>query len=155
MNYLILLFWNHYNKYNPGSFQRNWKLKFRKPYTYENLCKQFALYLYNPLLILFNKMEKFQFLRLTQANITTFSQKLMPQPQPRRIWAASATYTTAHSNTGSLTHGARPGIEPVSSWMLVRFTNSWATMGTPPAYFLWIQLLKYTLKFETYLGILK
>ena len=33
----------------------------------------------------------------------------------------SATYTTALSNAGSLTHWARPGIEPASSWMLVRF----------------------------------
>ena len=27
-----------------------------------------------------------------------------PQPQQRRIQATSITYTTAHSNTGSLTH---------------------------------------------------
>ena len=33
-------------------------------------------------------------------------------------------YTTAHGNAGSLTHGARPGIEPVSSWMLVRFVST-------------------------------
>ena len=33
--------------------------------------------------------------------------------------------------TRSLTHWARPGIEPVSSWLLVRFANHWATMGTP------------------------
>ena len=31
------------------------------------------------------------------------------------------TYTTAHGNNGSLTHWARPGIEPVSTWILVRF----------------------------------
>ena len=29
---------------------------------------------------------------------------LMPQPQQRRIIAASVPYTTAHGNTGSLTH---------------------------------------------------
>ena len=29
-------------------------------------------------------------------------------------------YTTAHSKAGSLTHCARPGIKPSSSWMLVR-----------------------------------
>ena len=33
--------------------------------------------------------------------------------------AASATYTTAHGNGGSLTCWARPGIEPTSSWILV------------------------------------
>ena len=32
-----------------------------------------------------------------------------------------AIYTTAHSNAGSLTHGVRPGIKPVSSWALVGF----------------------------------
>ena len=36
----------------------------------------------------------------------------------------SANYTTAHGNTGSLTHCARPGIEPASSWMLVRFVST-------------------------------
>ena len=40
-----------------------------------------------------------------------------------RIWAMSVTYTTTHSNTGSLTHLARPGIERASSWMLVRFIS--------------------------------
>ena len=40
------------------------------------------------------------------------------------------TITTAHSNARSLTHWARPGIEPTSSWMLVRCTNCWATMRT-------------------------
>ena len=31
------------------------------------------------------------------------------------------TYTTAHGNTRSLTHWARPGIEPTTSWFLVGF----------------------------------
>ena len=35
-----------------------------------------------------------------------------PQPQQHRIQAASATYTTAHANAGSLTHRVRPGIDP-------------------------------------------
>ena len=29
-----------------------------------------------------------------------------------------------HSNAGFLTHSARPGIEPESSWILVGFTSS-------------------------------
>ena len=33
-------------------------------------------------------------------------------------------YTTAHGNVRSLTHSARPGIKPVSSWILVRFTST-------------------------------
>ena len=47
-----------------------------------------------------------------------------PQPQPHRIRAASAAYTTAHGNDGSLTHWARPGIESASSWMPVRLDSS-------------------------------
>jgi len=54
-----------------------------------------------------------------------------PQPQQCKIRAISATYTTAHSNVGSLTHWMRPGIEPTSSWILVGFVNRWATTGTP------------------------
>ena len=59
----------------------------------------------------------------------------VPQPQQCRIWAMSATYTAGHGNAGSLTHWARPGIVPASSWMLVKFVNHWATTGTPPLYF--------------------
>ena len=47
-----------------------------------------------------------------------------PQPQQLRIRATSTTYTTAHSSAGSITHWASPGIEPVSSWMLVRFVSA-------------------------------
>ena len=49
-----------------------------------------------------------------------------PQPQLRQIWASSVTYTTGHGNATSLTHWSRPGIEPTSSWVLVRFFNHWA-----------------------------
>ena len=42
----------------------------------------------------------------------------------RRIRATSATYTTAHSNAGPLTHWVRPGIEPKTSWLLVRFVST-------------------------------
>ena len=47
-----------------------------------------------------------------------------PQPQSHGIWAASATYTTAHSNTRCLTHWARPGMEPETSWLLVGFVST-------------------------------
>ena len=43
----------------------------------------------------------------------------------------SATYTTAHGNTGSFTHWARPGMEPATSWFLVGFVNHCAMTGTP------------------------
>ena len=54
-----------------------------------------------------------------------------PEPQQRRIRAASATYTTAHGKAGSLTHWARAGIEPATPWFLVGFLNHCATTGTP------------------------
>ena len=37
--------------------------------------------------------------------------------------AAAAGLHHSHSNTGSLIHWVRPGIEPASSWILVRFIN--------------------------------
>ena len=40
------------------------------------------------------------------------------------IRAASATYTKAHSNTGSLTHRVRPGNELKYSWILFRFITA-------------------------------
>ena len=46
-----------------------------------------------------------------------------PQPQQRGIRVTSETYTTAHGYAGSLTHRVRPGIEPVSSRMLVGFAD--------------------------------
>jgi len=52
----------------------------------------------------------------------------MPQQQQHRIWT---TWATSHGNAGSLTHWARPGIKPASSWMPVRFVNCQAMTGTP------------------------
>ena len=40
------------------------------------------------------------------------------------IRATSATCNTAHSNTSSLIHLARPGIKPTSSWILVGFITA-------------------------------
>ena len=60
--------------------------------------------------------------------------RLRPTPQPEQcqIRAAPATYTTPHSNTGSLTHWVRPGKETASSWILVRLVISrWVTSGLP------------------------
>ena len=42
-------------------------------------------------------------------------------PYQHQIWATSVTYTTAHGNTRSLTHWARPGIKLATSWFLVGF----------------------------------
>ena len=38
---------------------------------------------------------------------------------------------SSHRNARSLTHWARPRMEPTSSWMLVGFVNCWAMTGTP------------------------
>ena len=55
----------------------------------------------------------------------------MPQPQQCQSWAASVTYTTAHSNAGSLTHWVRPGIKLASPWILVGFISA-APQWEPP-----------------------
>ena len=41
-----------------------------------------------------------------------------------QIQAMSVTCMAAHSNAGSLTHWARPGTEPESSWTLVGFATT-------------------------------
>ena len=43
----------------------------------------------------------------------------------------TATATADLSHHHSLTHWARPGIKPASSWKLVGFLTYWATAGTP------------------------
>ena len=48
----------------------------------------------------------------------------IPQPQQLRFWATSAVDTTALSSGVSLTHWARPGIEPMSSQVVVRFVTA-------------------------------
>ena len=55
------------------------------------------------------------------------------RPQTCHIPAASVAYATACSNTRSLTHWARPGIEPTTSWFLVRFASAapqWELLGS-------------------------
>ena len=50
-----------------------------------------------------------------------------------RIRTVAASLHHSHSNTGSLTHRVRPGIEPVSSWILVGFMTAepWQELPTP------------------------
>ena len=47
-------------------------------------------------------------------------------PQPRQHWIQSCICNLRYS----LTNWTKPGIEPVSSWILVRFLTCWATTGT-------------------------
>ena len=51
------------------------------------------------------------------------------------IGDVAAGLRQSHSNAGSLTHWARPGIKPETSWFLVGFVNHWATTGTPTSFF--------------------
>ena len=53
-----------------------------------------------------------------------------PSPSPLLL-PTPATYTTACGNARSLTHRARPGIEPTSSRILCWVLNHWAMKGTP------------------------
>ena len=50
--------------------------------------------------------------------------RLQPTPQ-------LTANTTVHGNAGSLTHWARAGIEPSTSWFLVGFVNHCTMTGTP------------------------
>ena len=68
---------------------------------------------------------------------------LQAQAQQHQIRATSATYTTAHGNTGSLMHTARPGIRPTSLWIVVRF------ISIVPQRELLLWTLLITLSFQT------
>ena len=65
-----------------------------------------------------------------------------PQLQQHWIWVTSATYAIAHSNTRSLTHWARPGIQPASSWTLCQALNPLNHNGNANGYnfffFFWL-----------------
>ena len=63
------------------------------------------------------------------------------EPQPHWIQALSATFVETHGNARSLTHWARPGIEPPSSWILVGFVTHWAIAGAPSLCFFMCSLL--------------
>ena len=47
-----------------------------------------------------------------------------PQPQQCQIRVTSASYVAACGNAGSLTHWARPGTKPKSSWILALLSHS-------------------------------
>ena len=66
-----------------------------------------------------------------QGSNRSCSCQLKPQPQQRGIWASSVNYTTAHGNTGSLTHWLRPGIKPHILMDTGQICFCCTTMGTP------------------------
>ena len=68
-----------------------------------------------------------------------------PRPQQCWIWAESVTHTTAHGSTGSLTHWAKPGIKPVTSWIVFGFI----TAEPRQEHLKWLLIhAKYTLRVE-------
>ena len=71
--------------------------------------------------------------------------QLPPKPWPWQhgiqISPASVPSVSVYGNDRSLTHLARPGIEPASSRRLCGFLTSWATMGNPVVSLSWPQLL--------------
>ena len=92
-------------------------------------------------------------------------------PQVRgRIRAVASGLRHSHSNWGSeprlrftpqltvmpdlypwsLTHRVRPGMEPASSWMLVRFIFCWATTGTPRSFLMNIYAHCFSTKMRLY-----
>ena len=66
-----------------------------------------------------------------------------PQSQQRWIRAASLTYATAYSKTGSSTHWARPEIEPGSSqtpcWVLNLLSHSGTSSAGYLKFFLYVE----------------
>ena len=73
-----------------------------------------------------------------------------PQPQQGRIRATSVTYTTAHGKARSLTHWMRPGIEPASSWLLLRFvtTELQQELLASPFTFTWKCFINENIKYK-------
>ena len=74
----------------------------------------------------------------------------IPQMQQCQIRGESETYIEAHSNARSLTHWAEPGVEPASSWILVKFVTTepqYELLGCSFKNVFWIKkkcILKYT-----------
>ena len=55
----------------------------------------------------------------------------------------SATYTTAHGKIRSLTHSARPGIEPKTSWILAGVISTEPQWELPRTAFLIFCILEH------------
>ena len=85
--------------------------------------------------------------------------RLMPQLWPHQIQAPSVTCIAAFSNTGSLTHWARPGIKPASSWRQHHVLNPLSHSGNSTysnfnewsnvLFFLWVFKINQILTFES------
>ena len=86
----------------------------------------------------------------TRGWIRTVAAILCHSHSQHQIQALSATYSTAHGNDKSLTHRARPEIEHVSLWILVRFISAesqWELFSFFFFFFFFLSLIIYmTLK---------
>ena len=60
-----------------------------------------------------------------------------------RHWANSATFTTAEGNARSRTHWERPGIEPTSLWIPVRFIIIEPQRELPQSVFVCLAMLQH------------
>ena len=73
----------------------------------------------------FNALRKIKVWKFPgEGSKRSYSCQPMPQPQQCQIQATVAVHTVARGNTRSLTHCEGPGIEPASSWILVRFISA-------------------------------
>ena len=75
-------------------------------------------------------------MEVARGQIRAAAANLHHSHQPHQIQAASATYAAACGNSGSLTHWARPGIDPASSWTLCQIPNLLSHNGNYWRYFL-------------------
>ena len=77
--------------------------------------------------------------------------------QARGWIGATASLYHSHSNTGSLTHWARPGMEPTTSWFLTRFVSTAPQHGNSGLWDFWSMLnilASYQLLSAWHLGLL-
>ena len=72
---------------------------------------------------------------LSQGPIQSCHYRLTPQPEQHQIQAYLWLMLPLVATPDPLTHWARPGIQPTSSWILVGFLTHWATIGAPPSVF--------------------
>ena len=74
-------------------------------------------------------------LELQLASYVATHLHIYTHPEQCGIQAKSVIYTTAHSNAGSLTHWMMSGIEPASSWILIRLVTCWPQWELPLSFY--------------------
>ena len=120
----------------PMEHKRKWTLQGHRFYQHPSLCHQTDICWVEaapPTLFFF-----FFFFCLFRPSSVAYGRSqasgwMWPTPQPQwcQIQATLATYSSACNDAISLTHWARPGMDPKFSWILVWFLTHWATTRTP------------------------